>query len=312
MGCRPSPADPTRAAHRQQLLKHCSHTAPSHGLHPSIHPPGANCSSTGPPRLGGSSPQPPCSCGGSSPWLQLRPGACSCGGSPQAAASSRPQPPAPPGAPPPTGGQQRGDLLHGGPMGAGGQPAPPGASPCTARRGTAAVSLEHLLPPAALTLGAAGLLLTPCSSSFCCAAVFPPAYICSPRGANNIAYWLSSGKRRGPFGAIWSWLLSGLFSQTPSLQAPATKPLPRKSDRSVCSNYKAAVLWAVMILLQVQGRCRVALHFQKEEESLQPHWTSATCRIQATLPTFSYLPPMHTVGARLNKHIFENVYLNEE
>jgi len=161
-------------------------------------------------------------------------------------------------------------------------------------------------------LGAAGLLLTPCSSSFCCAAVFPPAYICSPRGANNIAYWLSSGKRRGPFGAIWSWLLSGLFSQTPSLQAPATKPLPRKSDRSVCSNYKAAVLWAVTILLQVQGRCRVALHFQKEEESLQPHWTSATCRIQATLPTFSYLPPMHTVGARLNKHIFENVYLNEE
>ena len=47
------------------------------------------------------------------------------------------------------------------PWAAGGQPAPPGASPSTGRRGTAAVSLEHLLPPAALTLGAAERFLTP-------------------------------------------------------------------------------------------------------------------------------------------------------
>jgi len=59
----------------------------------------------------------PCSTWAPLHGLQLRPGACSCGGSPWAAASSRPHPPAPPGAPPPMGGLQRGDLLHGGPMG---------------------------------------------------------------------------------------------------------------------------------------------------------------------------------------------------
>ena len=57
-------------------------------------------------------------------------------------------------------GLQRGDLLRVGPVGCRGTACSTrGLSP--GRRGTAAVSLEHLLPPAALTLGAAERFLTP-------------------------------------------------------------------------------------------------------------------------------------------------------
>ena len=144
-GCRPSRTGPAWASHRLQLFKSCSNMGPYHGVHPS----GANCSSTGPPRVAAPTGSP------APAWaplhgLQLRPGACSCGGSPWAAASFRPHPPAPPWAPPWAAAWRSAPC--GTPWAAGGQPAPPWSSPQAAgelllRR------LEHLLPSFFTDLG---------------------------------------------------------------------------------------------------------------------------------------------------------------
>jgi len=142
---------------------------------------------------------------GSAQPVPVQPGACSCGGSPQAAASSRPQPPPPPGAPPPTGGQQRGDLLHVGPMGCRGTACSTrGLS--TGHRGTAAVCLEHLLP-SFRDLGVCMSVSHSLLSQLLLHSIFFPCFL-NPlsQRSTSIAPWLSSGQQQVPFGASWSWL----------------------------------------------------------------------------------------------------------
>ncbi|XP_071898545.1 uncharacterized protein [Anas platyrhynchos] len=150
-GCYPSQTDPMWASHRQQLFMNCSHMGPYYRIRPSR----ANCSNMGPPQVAA---PPRHSAPPSAPLhgLQLRPGDCSCGGSPWAAASSRPHPPAPAGAPPwaaawrsaPWGahGLQGDSLLH--------------QEPLHRLQGNCSGAWSTSCPAPALMLWAGGLFLT--------------------------------------------------------------------------------------------------------------------------------------------------------
>jgi len=116
----------------------------------------------------------------------------------------------------------------GDPWAAGGQPAPPGASPCTARRGTAAACLQHLLPSCGAHLGgcrAASLTLSQSSLPAAVAQQYFPPFLKSaplkPTQQHSLPWlWPAAG----PFWShlqlalLWHGPAAGLCSQKPPLQ----------------------------------------------------------------------------------------------
>ena len=194
MGCRPSQTEPAGAAHRQQLFKNCSRTAPV----PRGPSPRSKLLQHGSP-TGGSSPQTSCSCVVSSPraaalaWGLLLQG-LSMGRSLLQATSTCS-----------TGSSSTGCSVEicsmWDPWAAGGQPAPPGASP-QATGELQLWHLEHLLPSFCTELGVcrAGshswlsqLLLF---HSFVCLSVFP--------FLNMLSQTASFGSSLASIRSLWS------------------------------------------------------------------------------------------------------------
>ena len=120
------------------------------------------------------------------------------------------------------------------PWAAEGQPDPPWASP--GPQGTAALLLEHLLPPSVLTLGATGLLLSnfsPPSPSCSCIALF--LSLQSAVKEAHPASWLSSAQQWVSFGAagaalLWHGAVLDSAHKVHSWSSHATKTLPHKPN----------------------------------------------------------------------------------